>query len=93
LERTNTANSLGADLYISNHVNSGGGCGSEVWYSIVGGDSKAYAVAAGNAQKRAGTSRPEWGEPLGEEPYGDDPKDQLRIKQGIAIYLIWHIKQ
>ncbi len=49
MERTNTANSLGADLYISNHVNSGGGCGSEVWYSIVGGDSKEYAVAASNA--------------------------------------------
>ncbi len=47
--------------------------------------------AAGYAQKRAGTSRPEWGEPLGEEPYGDDPRDQRKIKQGIALYLIWHI--
>ncbi len=39
--------------------------------------------AAGWAQYRAGTSRPEWGLPWGDPPYGDDPADQIRIQQGI----------
>jgi len=52
--------------------------------------------AAGWAQKRAGTSKPEWGDAPsalqayvgagGEPPYGDDPDDQAMIKQGIEYY-------
>ncbi|MCD3351776.1 N-acetylmuramoyl-L-alanine amidase [Clostridium botulinum] len=37
------ANNWGADLFISNHVNAGGGIGSEVWHSIYGGKGKEYA--------------------------------------------------
>ncbi|MCD3195720.1 bacteriocin [Clostridium botulinum C] len=42
--------------------------------------------AAGYAQQKAGTSKPEWGKPWGSPPYGDDPRDQARIKQGIKVY-------
>lgn len=38
---------------------------------------------AGWAQERAGTSKPEWGDPLGSAPYGDDPDDQEQIQRGI----------
>jgi len=51
---------------------------------------------AGRAQRAAGTSRPEWGDPgdrlwplKGNKPvppYGDDPRDQFWIKQGIDYY-------
>ncbi len=39
--------------------------------------------AAGWAQKRAGTSKKQWGEYWFQEPYGDDPLDQHWIKKGI----------
>jgi len=39
---------------------------------------------AGWAQRQAGTSRPEWGTPWGQFPYGDDPADQDAIGSGIA---------
>lgn len=42
-ERVREANAWGADLFISNHVNSGGGQGVEVWHSIYGGKGKEYA--------------------------------------------------
>gem|GEM_PF-137075 len=42
------------------------------------------ARMAGWAQHRAGTSKPEWGVPWGDAPYGDDPRDQRRIRQGCA---------
>lgn len=38
---------------------------------------------AGFAQIRAGTSNPQWGAWHGKPPYGDDPRDQFWIKQGI----------
>jgi hypothetical protein len=41
---------------------------------------------AGWAQGRAGTSREEWGGPLGTAPYGDDPADQAMIQKGIDYY-------
>jgi hypothetical protein len=48
---------------------------------------------AGRAQRGADTSKPEWGESapryfpfFGEAPYGDDPRDQYWIKQGIDYY-------
>jgi hypothetical protein len=41
---------------------------------------------AGRAQIRYKTSRPEWGKPTCESPYGDDPKDQEWIKQGWEDY-------
>jgi hypothetical protein len=47
---------------------------------------------AGRAQVAAGTSRPEWGypsslgHPLGKPPYGDDPADQVQIKNGFAYF-------
>ena len=40
-------------------------------------------VGAGWAQKRAGTSRPEWGIWYKDAPYGDDPTDQYWIREGI----------
>jgi RHS repeat-associated protein len=43
---------------------------------------------AGWAQQRAGTSKPEWGGPLGSAPYGDDPADQQMVNAGIQYY--WH---
>lgn len=42
-ERTDMANAWGADLFISNHVNAGGGQGSEVWASLYDSRSRAYA--------------------------------------------------
>ncbi|WP_168709812.1 polymorphic toxin type 44 domain-containing protein [Brenneria roseae] len=39
--------------------------------------------AAGCAQMRAGTHRPDDGVCWGSEPYGDDPSDQIYIKLGI----------
>ena len=39
---------------------------------------------AGLAQIAAGTSRPEYGNPLGSPPYGDDPADQVHIDRGIT---------
>jgi hypothetical protein len=41
---------------------------------------------AGYAQERAGTSKPEWGGPLGGPPYGDDPADQVIIISGMNFY-------
>lgn len=41
---------------------------------------------AGWAQTRAGTSLPEWGSPLGSQPFGDDPQDQEWIQNGIDYY-------
>lgn len=38
---------------------------------------------AGAVQIFAGTSTPEWGNPLWLAPYGDDPADQEAIRQGI----------
>lgn len=38
---------------------------------------------AGFAQGQAGTSKPQWGAWYGKPPYGDDPRDQFWIKQGI----------
>ncbi|WP_090132600.1 polymorphic toxin type 44 domain-containing protein [Kosakonia oryziphila] len=40
-------------------------------------------MGAGFAQSRAKTSRPNWGAWYGKFPYGDDPRDQFWIKQGI----------
>jgi hypothetical protein len=34
-------------------------------------------------QIASGTSRPEWGKPGGDPPYGDQPEDQEWIKKGI----------
>lgn len=44
---------------------------------------KALYMGAGFAQSHAKTSRPQWGAWHGEFPYGDDPRDQFWIKQGI----------
>ncbi|GAA0178517.1 hypothetical protein SH2C18_15560 [Clostridium sediminicola] len=41
--RTREANKWGADVFISNHINAGGGTGEEVWCSIYGGKGKEYA--------------------------------------------------
>ena len=41
---------------------------------------------AGYAQYSDQTSNPKWGNPLGGPPYGDDPKDQHWIKEGIRYY-------
>ncbi|MBE5203313.1 Rhs-Related protein [Pectobacterium sp. FL60-S17] len=40
-------------------------------------------MGAGWAQSRAGTSRPDWGYWYHRPPYGDDPRDQFWIQQGI----------
>lgn len=42
--RTSEANKWGADVFISNHINEGGGVGAEVWYSIYGGKGQQYAT-------------------------------------------------
>lgn len=42
--RVKDANNWGADLFISNHINAGGGTGIEVWHSISGGKGKEYAA-------------------------------------------------
>jgi hypothetical protein len=39
--------------------------------------------AAGAYQKWSGTSKEEWGQPWGEAPYGDEPRDQRWIDEGI----------
>ncbi|MEG5546148.1 polymorphic toxin type 44 domain-containing protein [Enterobacter asburiae] len=44
---------------------------------------KILLIAAGAAQWKAGTSRPEWGNFTGAPPFGDDPMDQFWIKQSI----------
>lgn len=44
-------------------------------------------TAAGLAQIRAGTSKPEWQNNI---YYGDDPRDHARIMQGIEIYNTSH---
>jgi RHS repeat-associated protein len=61
--------------------------------SAVGFDALSLLRAAGWAQIQAGTSRPQWGDPgmlldpsSGRAPYGDDPRDQELIKDGIAYY-------
>lgn len=41
---------------------------------------------AGAAQIKAGTSSPDWSNPLLSEPYGDDPDDQNWIKSGFHTY-------
>ena len=41
---------------------------------------KILLIAAGAAQWKAGTSRPEWGNFTGAPPFGDDPMDQFWIK-------------
>jgi len=41
-------------------------------------------MGAGAAQLRAKTSDPQWGYPWQGPPYGDDPKDQAAIREGIA---------
>jgi RHS repeat-associated protein len=47
---------------------------------------------AGAAQMMAGTSLPQWGQPFGAPPYGDDPTDQEFINQGILYYICGCIK-
>lgn len=42
---------------------------------------------AGWAQRQAGTSRPEWGGPLGAFPYGDDPADQGEMTKAHMAWL------
>ncbi|MCY6372583.1 N-acetylmuramoyl-L-alanine amidase [Clostridium ganghwense] len=42
--RTTEANNWGADIFISNHINAGGGVGEEVWCSIYGGKGREYAT-------------------------------------------------
>jgi RHS repeat-associated protein len=41
---------------------------------------------AGYAQVKAGTSEPQWGNPVGGPPYGDDPADQAVITSGMSFY-------
>lgn len=43
IQRTKLANDWNADVFISNHINAGGGKGEEVWCSIVGGKGREYA--------------------------------------------------
>lgn len=43
-KRTREANLWGADVFISNHINAGGGEGEEVWCSINGGKWREYAI-------------------------------------------------
>lgn len=44
---------------------------------------KILHMGAGCAQERAKTSMPKWGHWYQKPPYGDDPRDQFWIKQGI----------
>jgi len=44
---------------------------------------KCFLRAAGLAQTRAGTDKPEFGRWWGDAPFGDDPVDQYWIKKGI----------
>lgn len=58
--------------------------------------------AAGWAQVRSGTSRPEWGTSVtlleallgigGTPPYGDDPRDQFWISEGIRYYDLHRVR-
>ncbi|MFN7609956.1 MAG: polymorphic toxin type 44 domain-containing protein, partial [bacterium] len=43
-------------------------------------------MGAGWAQRRAGTSAPEFGSPWGGPPYGDAPEDQRQIELGHRYY-------
>jgi hypothetical protein len=45
--------------------------------------------AAGWAQRRLGTSKPQWGAPWTGPPYGDDPADQIQIEGGFANAQRW----
>jgi hypothetical protein len=45
--------------------------------------------AAGAAQVAAGTSKADYGSPVGAFPYGDDPVDQVMIEYGMAYYRWW----
>lgn len=58
--------------------------------SAVGLDDDTLERAAGLAQKIAGTSTEEFGSPLGDEPYGDDPNDNYWINEGIKYYNIYN---
>jgi hypothetical protein len=40
---------------------------------------------AGWSQEKSGMTREEWGHWYGQPPYGDDPKEQYYIKQGIEM--------
>ncbi len=62
-----------------------------------GFDANTLLRMAGDAQIKAGTSKPGWGDPQmlgpfpnpflpGIPPYGDDPRDQYCIKKGIEYY-------
>lgn len=42
---------------------------------------------AGAAQIAAGTSQPEWQTPEGQPPYGDDPVDQMYIRDGYDYFM------
>ena len=46
--RVNLANSWGADLFISNHINAGGGTGIEVWASVGNSVGQSYASSIVN---------------------------------------------
>ena len=41
---------------------------------------------AGFAQTQSGNGNPAFGSPFGAAPYGDDPRDQAQIMNGIAYY-------
>jgi hypothetical protein len=41
---------------------------------------------AGAYQVYENKSEPEWGNPLGSSPYGDDPRDQEMIRRGSEYY-------
>lgn len=56
-ERVQKANQWGADIFISNHINSGGGTGIEVWHSITGGIGKLYAEKVENNLRKIFKSR------------------------------------
>lgn len=54
--------------------------------SAYGFPTKVLLRMAGWAQQQAGTSLPQWGNPYGDAPYGDDPADQGQIKNGIKYF-------
>ncbi|KOA20130.1 sporulation-specific N-acetylmuramoyl-L-alanine amidase [Clostridium homopropionicum DSM 5847] len=56
-KRVENANQWGADIFISNHINSGGGTGIEVWHSITGGIGKLYAEKVENNLRKIFKSR------------------------------------
>ncbi|MEG5321252.1 polymorphic toxin type 44 domain-containing protein [Enterobacter bugandensis] len=47
-------------------------------------------IAAGAAQEVAKTSLPVWGHFYTDAPFGDDPRDQFWIKQGIDYVMQHH---